>query len=236
MNPRNAKERYPFVIYTIYAVVITFSFTISGNVLIPIDRIFTSFYAASNALALCLAYFVIITGVIGYSKSIAARPHSDNKFGNLRFVADLVIMFLMYYLINLTDPTPNTLGAIKFNHYDDTFIWVFPVLFSVYLAWDIIKYYEYRDIHQSEPVTNIQRGRKTLYFLILFMVQSLIYSLLVVPYFNSSLKWNDDNAWPVLLIFTSTAMTLGYRYSKWRVPKLRKRRATRKRILSNSST
>ena len=226
MNPRNVSELYPFAIYAIYAVAIGFSFTTAGSVLMPIERAFTSFNGAFNALALSLAYVVTISGLIGYSKSIAARPHSDNKLGNLRFVVDLSIMFLVYYLISLTDPTPiDATSYARFDYYEDTFTWVFPAIFGAYFAWDIIKYYEYKNVHQSEAKTNIQRGTKTLYFLLLFIIQSILYVHVVTPHYYSSLTWDGQNAWPIVFIFTSGGLVVGYRYSKWHVPRVKKIRA-----------
>ena len=138
-NPANATEFYPFSAHLIYAVIVTLSFEIAGNVFIPFDKAFSS-YDNALSISLLLSYAFIISGWVGYTKSISKRPHRENWLGNTRFVIDLVILFLAFYLLSLTNPEKFERFITVFG----TFIWLFPATFIVYFIWDMFKYFEYK--------------------------------------------------------------------------------------------
>ncbi|AIF83240.1 hypothetical protein NTE_01167 [Candidatus Nitrososphaera evergladensis SR1] len=103
MLPKTVQEFYPFAVHTIYAVIITLSFEVASHLLIPIENVFSSWDNILRSAGLMLAYIIIISGWIGYTKSISKRPHSENHLGNARFVMDLVILFLVFYLMSFAN-------------------------------------------------------------------------------------------------------------------------------------
>ena len=213
MQSNNFRDFYQFAGHIIYAVVIGQSFVIASTVFIPIDKIF-SFNGFANGFALFLAYTVIITGWVGWSKSVTTDPHSSNALGNFRFVTDLVILFLYYYLITLTDPE-------NFQRYGETFIWVFPTVFSFYILWDLLKRAEYK----STSRTSKERKKRfiiTIGFTLAFIVQSFIYQYVVVE--QQYLTWDGNIVWNEVFIISSFVMTIAYRWLKWDVPIARKTR------------
>ena len=177
-----------------------------------------------RSTALLLSYVFIISGWVGYSKSISKRPHKENGLGNSRFVIDLVILYLAFYLLNLTDPVKFKPFISVFND----FLLTFPVTFLVYIVWDILKYFEYRD-SSTEQKTSISRARKTLYVLVLFVIQYCIYSFVIVPYYHDKLKWGNDIIWEEVILITSIAIILFYRKSKWVIPETTFPKKSRKR-------
>ena len=58
-NPANATEFYPFAVHLIYAVILTLSFEIAGNVFIPFDKAFSSYDNALRSISLLLSYALL---------------------------------------------------------------------------------------------------------------------------------------------------------------------------------
>jgi hypothetical protein len=217
---KTVAEFYPFSVHLIYAVIIAISFGEAARVIIPINSIWSSYDNIERAFALLVAYFIIISGWVGYSKSISKRPHSDNRLGTTRFVVDLFILFLVFYLISLTDPSKFP----KFSMIFPTFLWTITIMFVAYLVWDGLKYFEYRYTKEEERIS-VSRGRKTLYYFILILAVSIVYSTVLPPY--NTLKWNGIVIWDFIFIVFALAIVFSYRKSKWIVPrvKARKRRS-----------
>lgn len=155
----------------------------------------------------------MISGWIGYTKSITKHPHKENRLGNARFVIDLVILFLAFYLLSLTDPERFGSFVSAFN----AFIWILPICFMTYIIWDALKYYEYRSFSNERP-TSISRWRITWYYLSPLLAQALIYTFVIVPNYYDRLVWDDDSIWEVFFIITSFIIILLYRKRKWPVP------------------
>src|SRR3989344_5586216 len=99
LNPKTLGDFYQFAIHLIYAVIIGQSFLLASTVFVPIDSVF-NFTGFEHGYALFLAYVISITGWVGWSRSIGKMPHSENALGNFRFITDLIIMFLYYYLLS----------------------------------------------------------------------------------------------------------------------------------------
>lgn len=216
MSFKTVTEFYPFSVHLIYAVIITISFGIATRVVIPINVIWSSYDGVERSFALLVAYTIIISGWVGYSKSISVRPHSDNRLGTARFVVDLVVLFLIFYLITLTDPSKFPKFGVVF----PTFLWTITIMFVAYLVWDVLKYFEYRHT-KEEKRTSLNRGRKTVYYLILILAVSVSYTSFLAPYYNM-LRWNGIIIWDVIFIFLFVlVIVVFYRKSKWIVPPLR---------------
>ena len=215
MDPRTLRDFYQYAIHLIYAVIIGQSFIIASTIFVPIENLF-NFDGFQKGFALFLAYTIVITGWVGWTKSITRNPHSENALGNFRFVTDLFILFLFYYLINLT-------SSEKILSYGETFIWVLPVIFGSYIIWDMLKYYEYKCDAPEELQHRRKRFRDTVCFTIPFVIQGILYSY--VMQHQPFLTWDGNNAWNIVFMSSSFALMIGYRWKKWVVPTARKRRS-----------
>lgn len=211
-------DLYQYAVHLIYAVLIGQSFSIASKVFVPIENLF-NFEGFSHGCALFLVYTIVITGWVGWTKSITKNPHSPNALGNFRFVTDLFILFLFYYLINLTDPD-------KFVQYGETFTWVFPLIFGTYIIWDLLKYFEYKSDIPQEVKKRKHRLKVTICFFFPFLIQALVYVYVIQT--QPFLKWDTSNAWDIVFMSSSFALTIAYRWKKWSVPTATKRRGVRK--------
>jgi hypothetical protein len=223
-SPKNVTQFYPFAVHIIYAVIVTLSFEIASRVLVPFSLAFSSYDAVLRSTAISLSYFLIISGWVGYSKSISKRPHGENRLGIARFVVDLLILYLAFYLLNLTDPLKFKPFISVFNQ----FLFAFPLTFIFYIIWDILKYLEYKDT-SKEQKTSISRTRKTVYAFALFAIQYCAYSFVIVPYYHDKLKWGSDVIWEEALLIVSIVITFFYRRSKWVIPETTLPKKPRKR-------
>jgi RsiW-degrading membrane proteinase PrsW (M82 family) len=215
-------EFYPFSIHLIYAVIITLSFEVASRVFIPFNSVWSSYDNIERSASLFLTYFVIISGWIGYSKSISARPHMDNRLGTIRFGVDLFILFLVFYIISLTDPSKFP----KFGVIFPTFLWTITLMFMAYLVWDVLKYFEYRNTEEKTK-TNINRGRKTLYYFIPISIMLVVHNVIRPPY--NTLEWNGIVIWDFIFIVFVFIIVFFYRRSKWIVPPTTSHAKPRKR-------
>lgn len=211
-SPKNIQEFYPFAVHIIYAVIIALSFDIATKVFVPLESIFVSYDSFLRCLALLLSYFFIISGWMGYTKSIAKRPHRENKLGTARFVMDLIILFLAFYLLSLTDPKFESFTKV-FN----TYIWIFPISFGAYVLWDIFKYLEYRS-ESNERQVSVSRSRITGYALAVLVFAAYLYTSVVVPSYYDLLKWGNQTIWEILFIVALFVIICLYRKRKWPVP------------------
>ena len=198
------KEFYQHAIHVIYAVLIGQSFFMAKDVFIPISKL-NSFDGIVNASALFFAYFFIITGWIGWNRSISDNPHREGRLGVLRFSIDLFILFITYYLLTLANPLNNETYSI-------TFIWLLPSIFGCYLLWDIVKYFEYRNIKKSKKKTRKTRLFITVIFLVFFIILSNIYSYAVT---TQNFEGSGNSLLTLMFIFSSFGLTALYRRRKW---------------------
>lgn len=226
LNPKTLGDFYQFAIHLIYAVIIGQSFLLASSVFVPIDKIF-NFSGFENGYALFLAYVVAVTGWVGWARSIVKSPHSENALGNFRFITDLVIMFLYYYLLSLADPA-------TINRYGDTFVWVFPSIFGAYIAWDVLKYFEYKCDVQKAIRDRKKRLLISVYFFIAFTIQSIIFQY--VTQNQQFLNWDGNSLWLEVFISSSFVLTITYRWLKWKIPVARRRMRKRRSNKTNPSS
>ena len=210
--PGSLSQFYKYAVFVVFAVVVGQSFVKSTTILIPFSRLST-YDGFENALILILMYFVIITGWIGYFKSINKKPHTETKIGAARFGTDLFILFLFYYMLSLVSE--------KRDH-GDLFVWAFPLIFGTFLFWDSLKYFEYRGKTGQNHEDRRNRIVITAVFFVVVIVQSLIYVYLVrIP-----LTYNGNTVWNIIFIISSFVITFVYRWKKWKHER-RKRRSKR---------
>ena len=204
LQQKQLSDFFEYANHIIYAVVIAQSYQIANKILIPISNI-QNYTGAIGAYSLILAYFIIVSGWIGYFKSIKRDPYKGT-FGNARFVIDLWIVFVTFYLLALTDPDKG--GSIS-----DSFIIVLPTLFASYLVWDIVKFYEHKSDNDIDG--NYKKGRMkiTIVFVIIFFIQIVFY--IYATTYLQNLKWDSQLAWDPIFITTSFASVFVYRLIKW---------------------
>jgi hypothetical protein len=218
LSIKNLSEFYQHAVHVIYAVLISQSFFTAKDVFIPLSNLKT-YDGFVNALALIFAYFFIITGWIGWYKSISKNPHGEGRLGIARFGTDLFIMFLFYYLLSLASPT-------KMETYGDTFVWVLPIIYGVYFLWDGLKYFEYK--HELVPERRNRKNRSLITFLFFsaFVIQSVVYVHVMKNLHD--LNWSGNTAWnPIFIIFSFT-LTAFYRRRKWLVKHKRRNKRTKR--------
>lgn len=212
-------EFYPYAVHILFTLVLTASFEMAQDVFIPIGEV-TKYSQQINSFALFFIYFIIISGWIGYARSVSRRPHTDTTWGTLRFVIDILIILTIFYLSGLAEP-------VDFQaHFMETFMWVIPALFFLYTIWDSVRYVEYSSNNikyadaaekQSEQKILTGRLKTTIFFFLITISQSLLY-------FNFSpaltLASSIYSTYAIFIISSITLIAL-YRYVKWDFPSLR---------------
>lgn len=203
--PRELPEFYKYTIDIIYAFIIGQSFLQLDNLVFPIQNI-TRY--SSDIIGFALIYFIIVTGWIGYHRSISAHPHIG-LLGNARYGLDLLILFIVYYLLVVANPY----GKIPYN---EIFVWIIPFLFLLYVIWDGIKFFEYRQ-KGVRYALDINRFIITLVVAMVTLVLSLIYIQVINSnaYSTANTKTSFD-IWFILLYFLVIGL---YRFAK-RIPAL----------------
>jgi membrane protein CcdC involved in cytochrome C biogenesis len=178
---RALPDFYRHAVNVLFAVVIGLSFSIADTVVIPIEEIPNDPVGTG---ILILGYIIILTSWIGYSLSIKESPHRGRFLGLIRFGLDVLIIFLFYYIVSLASPD-NLL------YREDVFLYLLPMIYFVFLAWDVTKYYEYRDVKTA--VTKRDRKRRiqiTIDYLVIFLVMAFLYQLLSNPMFEWKARLN----------------------------------------------
>jgi hypothetical protein len=94
----------------------------------------------------------MISGWLGYTKSINDKPHTEGGLGNARFVIDLTISFFMLYLLVLTSKN------YFIYYFGDAFLKILPTIFFLYVLWDFIKSKEYPNFNPD--LNRIARRRR----------------------------------------------------------------------------
>jgi hypothetical protein len=185
-------------IVIIYAVVIGISFDLSKDILVPIY--FTSQHLIRSSI-LFLGYFIVLSSWREYFSSMRSYPHKGN-FGFGRYILDLLILFVFYYIITI---------AIKQDSYliPDVFTYVMPSLFFMFFLWDLFRKKEYPTDRILKSEKNISRN-----FMFLFLGMALTYLLVsYISNFDSfgPLAFYRDLIFSILTIFT----VIIYRIRKW---------------------
>lgn len=174
--------------------------------MIPIDTALSD-ENVPKVLALGFAYVVIVSGWIGYSRSVSMWAYRDSVSGITRFVLDLIILFECFYL----------LWPSQTNHF-----WQFPyvvfLIFFTYIISDIIKRHEYHT-PKSEWARIKTRTKTT--------VRAFFSSgLIVIVYYAFTYVIGFGSYFVELVIsflIACTILVIGYRVAKWEMKERRVR-------------
>lgn len=161
---------YRYAIFVLFAVVLGASFPISTKVIIPLSNLPTV-DGIENLLALILVYFFIISSWIAYFISITLNPHTESKLGIGRFVVDLFIIFVYYFLvIQIPDKSQHRY----------IFVGMIPIIFGAFLTWDILRYFEYKKVKKETKQAHADRKKRLFDTVITFII------FLVIAYFYNN--------------------------------------------------
>jgi len=201
-NKETLADFYRKTIDIIFAFIIGQSFLSIDPLIKSVGKI-TEPHNLLNFGAIAFAYFVIIIGWIAYHKSIMDKPHKG-KLGNARYVIDLMILFMTYYLLRLTKIDVDV-------PYGETFLWVLPTIFILYTVWDIFKFYEYSNKSKKRFTISATFG-------LLFVIVALIYNNQIthLPLTTQNF-WDNKSSIDGYFLVASFVLVLLYRIRKWDV-------------------
>jgi hypothetical protein len=208
-EPKKKNELGLKPIEVILGVIIGLSFTNASQVFIPISNIvdcntsFTECHQLVNALGIFLAYFIVISGWLGYHESIKKHPHRG-YWGVVRYGLDLVILFLVYYLVSIANPKAE-------DQYGMIFLWVPPAMFLCYMFWDLVKFREWETDRENVPASRL---RYSAIYGIVAMLFSISYYCLNLYYGLNLDFWENKTSLDFAFICLSFILFLLYRIDK----------------------
>lgn len=213
-TPKNTQDFYQFAVHVLYGIVLATSFGLIGSIMIPIESLnpFYHFAKFVNFLGLMMIYVILLSGWIGYAKSIGLRPHRGG-YGNARFVVDVMIIFVLAYMIYLVDPLPENFYFQS--QFGKVFSAIIPILFALYVIWDAMKYQEYKDEDKRNRRQSTYRLWVTIMFFFISLIISGIYGLILT---NNMMDASNKYHYYLLFICIIIGFTIGYRYMKWEGP------------------
>lgn len=214
--PKTTNQFFQFAIHLIYAIVVAHGFSLSTSVFIPITKMLESEADAFNAGALAFAFFITVSSWVGYSRSIFTMGYSNSRFGVLRFVTDLFILFFYYLLFTLVSPD-------YYSNYPQTFL-LLVLIFFAYLSWDTLKHKD--AIQKKSKLTKriFQRADITTWYFLGFVLLFIAY-LSVTSNISSIPMLNTIHINSIFLAVAVVFMT-GYRLRKWKPTVRRRKRKT----------
>lgn len=168
------------------------------------DSIVTSF-------EMLLAYVAIISGWVGYSRSMIKWPHKNTKAGALRFSLDIAILFCYFGLITSAQPQ---------NEFQNHFLSWISTLFVLFVLWDLLKIKEHYEKNETKRNSALLRSFfKTCVFLIIFAFG--VPFAFALSSENKTDIIDDDMIYMGVMSLTIFLLLL-YRYVKWSISLARK--------------
>lgn len=199
------KRFYSTAIHTLFAIVLGYSFTLTTGLIIPIGELFDP-SNNTTASTLVFSYILIVSGWIGYYRSISIWSHKDTAWGAIRFVLDLIILFEYFYLLQLVSPVfGEGFPLVK------DFPIVVTVIFLTYLLSDVVKH----RVNRNQPPQNRTHIWQRTYITISTL---LLVSIAMITYYGgvhenvASVLCVDAH---ILSIAVFTALVILYRILKW---------------------
>ena len=228
LPPKEAQYIFPFVCHFIFAIIIANSYEVAAEVFLrPEVPIYSSLESILPAMELVVAYTAIISGWIGYSRSMIKWPQKDTKYGTIRFFIDLIVLFCYFGLIDAADPES---GPFK-----EQFLSWMVMLFVLFMVWDGFKWQDHKSrssgtrskTTQNEKrrrytTPNDKRLRKSAVLTVLFLI---VFAIPLVTDWQVDDIWKDnqDTLYAAALLLT-IALLLAYRYLKWPLGERKRRR------------
>jgi protein-S-isoprenylcysteine O-methyltransferase Ste14 len=208
-DPSKPSNFYQCTIHLFYGIIIAQSYEIAKNTIIPIGNIFSDSSHQLHSFGLFLSYFLIISSWTGYFRSISKKPHEDTLAGTTRYIFDIIIVFMQFYLLHLSTT----------DDFASQFHIVLLIIFGLYVIWDWLKCKEY-----PEPVTQkkkrvTSRAGKTGLFLIFFIIFSSGYQFLSFGIWDQI--FSNHQVFEISFIILASVLIAVYRFWKWRVPTTR---------------
>ena len=193
---------YAQAIHVLFAIVLGQSFMLASDIMIPIQSLFEP-DNHMTVMALIFAYILIVSGWVGYSRSVSIKPHKDTNLGAMRFVIDLVILFEYFYLLRISQT----------EHVSD-FPIVVVIIFLTYMLWDAVKY---REHSARDRVWIKRRGSITKKLFLVVLVATILYYIGLFEIITLEVGMSAYDS--VVIVFI--LLILGYRASKWNLTKRR---------------
>lgn len=212
MIPKKPTEIFSYICHFIFAIIIANSYDVAAKIFInPAQSFLSDFNSLTSAFELSLAYVIIISGWVGYSRSMIKWPHTNTTFGTLRFSLDLAILFCYFVLIS-------SVGSQ--NTFREYFLSWIIVLFALFFVWDLFKIKEYykKDNNNKFNDALAKSCMMTIVFLIIFNVVRYLFNFLLE---NQVGVITDDIIYWFVLLLVALLMLI-YRYWKWSIPPRRR--------------
>lgn len=198
MIPEKQSQFFEGSVHLVYAVVIAQSFTIAGQIFIPITNLY-NYEGLISAIALIFVYFFVVAGWYGFFKSVRLFPHKRvSKITLARYGCAFFNTFILYYMITLT-------ARINVDYL--TLFWLIPLYLSIIIVVHFLK-----SIELTKGLKGIESKLKkiiimTFIFCGIFIGLAVLYGYLSSTVTN--LKWDSQQAWtPIFLI-------LAFFFSGW---------------------
>ena len=196
---------FSYICHFIFAIVIATSYDTATLVFVnPNMPFLSSPESLIFGLEMLLAYVAIVSGWVGYSRSMIKWPHSNTRAGSLRFSLDIAILFCYFSLITSASPQ---------NVFREYFLEWLVALFALFTLWDILKISEHRERNQ------LQRNRslsisfvKTVLFFVLFIL--IFFTEPHISEWSSQTNGMDNIVYIIVLVIVILIL-LFYRYVKW---------------------
>ena len=184
--------------HIVYAVLVSQSFLIASEIMVPIGDAFTD-ENFPKVIGWMFSNMVIILGWLGYARSVSVRPNKDTTAGAARFVVDLVILFEYFYLLHLSQ-----------EGYFNQVPFVVVIIFATYVVSDLIKKHEYGT--QKSELHRIEKRNRT-------TTIAFNLSVLLLAFYLIILLFNDEHVANVIIITFLGTVIVWHRLAKWRVTK-----------------
>lgn len=225
LTPKKPNEIFAYICHFIFAIVIATSYDTATQIFInPEIPFLSNLDSVISSFEICLAYVAIISGWVGYSRSMIKWPHKNTKIGALRFSLDIAILFCYFGLITSAQPQ---------NEFQNYFLSWISGLFVLFVLWDVLKIKEHYEKHETKRNGELIRScLKTVVFLIVFFALPLIFTLL------SEIEMGviDDNIIYMGVMGLTMFLLILYRYTKWSINRSRKSGRGKNNKFSNTES
>jgi hypothetical protein len=183
----------------LFAVVVGLSFETTAKFSFPTELLPLSI----KIFTLLLLYYVVFSSWLGHFRSQSHWPYSTGFWGKARFVISLSILYIYYHAFYLFE-----------NNSNGFFYYIFPFIFIVYFAYDVVKNIEFR---KEIGVDLVNRLLVTLLFLSFFIMASYSCYLFIKNEVPPILNVGVSDSWKIEFLIIFSVMIGYYRFKKRRI-------------------